>query len=112
MKNIFLILFVLLFSCQEKTDRSLETCSINKSVFAEMLTQIHLFEASYQLERISGLKKAEKKLAKNYIDLFKKYNISSSDFESCMSLYSNNPDELSLIYSDILENLNQINSNN
>ena len=112
MKNIFLILFVLLFSCQEKTDRSQETCNINKSVFAEMLTQIHLFEANYQLERISGLQKAEKKLAKNYIDLFKKYNISSSDFESCMSLYSNNPDELSLIYSDILENLNQINSNN
>tara|TARA_B100000609_G_scaffold162281_1_gene134227 strand:+ start:269 stop:607 length:339 start_codon:yes stop_codon:yes gene_type:complete len=111
-KNIFLILVVLLFSCQESVDKNQEICNIKKNVFTDMLTQIHLFEASYQLERISDSKKAEKKLAKNYIDLFKEYDISSSDFESCMSLYSNNPDELSLIYSDILENLNQINSNN
>lgn len=112
MKNIFLILVVLLFSCHESVDKSQEICKINNSVFTEMLTQIHLFEASYQLERISDFKKAENKLAKNYIDLFKEYNISSSDFEICLSLYSNNPDELSLIYSEILENLNKINSNN
>ena len=112
MKNIFLILVVLLFSCHESVDKSQEICKINKSVFTEMLTQIHLFEASYQLDRISDFKKAENKLAENYIDLFKEYNISSSDFEICMNLYSNNPDELSLIYFEILENLNKINSNN
>ena len=105
MKKIYFLLLLFIFSCSDSSQIETKELIISEEKFITMLEEIHMLEAGYHLERISDLKSAENNLIINYKDLFKKHNVSSSDFEKCMKYYSSNPEKLSQIYSEILENL-------
>lgn len=105
MKKIYFLLVLFFYSCSDSTQMETKELIISEEKFIVMLEEIHMFEAGYQLERTSDLKSAENNLSLNYRELFKKHNVSSSDFKKCMEYYSNNPEKLSQIYSEILENL-------
>lgn len=105
MKKIYFLLLLITCSCSNSSQMETKELIISEEKFIIMLEEIHIFEAVYNLERISDLKSAENNLIINYNDLFKKHNVSSSDFEKCMEYYSKNPEKLSQIYSEILENL-------
>lgn len=105
MKKIYFLLLLFTYSCTDSSQMETKELLISEEKFITMLEEIHMFEAGYHLERISDLKSAENNLIINYKDLFKKHNVSSSDFEKCMKYYSSNPEKLSQIYSEILENL-------
>ena len=105
MKKIYFLLVLFFYSCSDSSQMETKKLLISEEKFIIMLEEIHMFEASYHLERTSDLKSAENNLIINYKDLFKKHNVSSSDFEKCLKYYSNNPEKLSQIYSEILENL-------
>ena len=105
MKKIYFLLLLFTYSCSDSAQMETKELIISEEKFITMLEEIHIFEAGYHIEKISDLKSAEKNLIINYKDLFKKHNVSSSDFEKCMKYYSKNPEKLSQIYSEILENL-------
>ena len=105
MKKIYFLLVLFFYSCSDSSQMETKELIISEEKFIIILEEIHMFEAGYHLERISDLKSAENNLSLNYSQLFKKHNVSSSDFEKCMKYYSNNPEKLSQIYSEILENL-------
>ena len=105
MKKIYFLLVLFFYSCSDSSQMETKKLIISEEKFIIMLEEIHMFEASYHLERTSDLKSAENNLIINYKDLFKKHNVSPSDFEKCLKYYSNNPEKLSQIYSEILENL-------
>ena len=105
MKKIYFLLLLFTYSCSDSSKMETKELIISEENFIIMLEEIHMFEAEYHLERITDLKNAENNLSLNYRKLFKKHNVSSSDFKKCMKYYSNNPEKLSQIYSKILENL-------
>lgn len=105
MKKIYFLLLLFTYSCSDSSQMETKELIISEEKFIIMLEEIHIFEADYQIEKISDLKSAENNLIINYKNLFEKHNVPSSDFEKCMKYYSNNPEKLSQIYSEILENL-------
>ena len=105
MKKIYFLLVLFFYSCSDSSQMETKELMISEDKFIIMLEEIHMFEADYHLERNSDLKSAENNLIINYKDLFRKHNVSSSDFEKCLKYYSNNPEKLSQIYSEILDNL-------
>ena len=105
MKKIYFLLVLFFYSCSDSSQMETKEIMISEDKFIIMLEEIHMFEESYHLERNSDLKSAENNLIINYKDLFEKHNVSSSDFEKCLKYYSNNPEKLSQIYSEILDNL-------
>ena len=102
MKIYLLILFCLLYSCNNITHSE---SVLQKSDFEGILEEIHLAEATYKLNRNINLDAAEKKLSATYSSIYEKYNISESDLEKSINYYSKNPEELEKIYSNILQRL-------
>ena len=104
MKIKFLIPVCLLLCCNNyKEDVNLNL--IEKEVFINILKEIHLYEASYELKKSNALQVQKDILANNYKKLYLKYGTNKQEFEKTLSYYSSSPDEIEIIYAEIINNL-------
>ena len=95
MKLNSLVFCLLLFSCSNNTSN---IKIIPKNKFVQILKDIHLAEADYEMNKSKGEIKAQENLSSSYHAIFSSYDITNSLFDNTMSYYSNNPEQLEEIY--------------
>ncbi len=111
MKRIYFILLISVFACDVDSSKSTDIASISIDEFSVILEEVHLAEATYQLNKISDVKSAEKGLLQSYERIFKEYNTNKSEFKRNLKYYSKHTDQLEKVYEEILERLKEIQSN-
>jgi hypothetical protein len=106
MKIYLLILTFLFFACSTSKQKIPENI-LSETAFGNILKEIHLAEATFELNKNNGIENANNELANTYFDIYKKNQISEADFTAMLNYYSA---ELEQIYTDILNQLNKENS--
>ena len=102
MKIILTILSVLLLACiTPKTE------ILSETEFANILKEVHLAEAAFELNKSKGVEAAKKALTNIYSEIYSTHNINKDRFEKTLSYYATHPEELEQIYSKVLNDLMQ-----
>ena len=104
MKIIILLLSILLLAC---TTPKIEipTEILSETEFTNMLKEIHLEEAAYELNKSKGVINAKNSLVTSYQSIYKKYDVDDSTFSKSLEYYAKHPEILEKIYSAVLEQL-------
>jgi len=104
MKIILSILSILLVACASpKTEIPIGILS--ETEFANMLKEVHLAEAAFELNKSKELENAKNSLANSYQSIYKEYDIDNSTFNKSLDYYAENLEKLEKIYTDVLEQL-------
>jgi len=104
MKILSFILCLILLSCgnqQKETPQDI----LSENIFINLLKDIHLAEAKFELHKTKGMENAKNELAYNYSSIYKKYEITLDDFDKTLDYYAQNPEKLEKIYTRVLEQL-------
>ena len=96
MKPIYLLSFLILFSCSKKEEQNHNI--IPKDQFANILEKIYLVESDFKLNRVNN---------SDYQEILSDYNVSKTDFENTLQYYSERPALLENIYEEILIDLEE-----
>ena len=110
MKNYFSILALLLYACSNN-DVKIPENILSETAFEDILKQIHLSEAVFELNKAKNMQDAKATLSNNYTSIYSEYKISDIDFKNTLNFYSQHPEKLEKIYSNVLEELNEKHSN-
>ena len=104
MKIILSILSILLLAC---TTPKIEipTEILSETEFANMLKEIHLVEATFELNKSKGIENAKNTLANSYQSIYKKYDVTDTTFSKSLDYYAKHPEKLEKIYTTVLEQL-------
>lgn len=104
MKNIiYIIVFVLLFSCESRIKFKKPENLIPKAQMVDLLTDMHLASGTL------GIKNNDLEKNKNYMALvFEKYKIDSTQFATSNTYYTSNVDEYEEIFEEVEKRLNDI----
>lgn len=105
MKGKIVVLLMLVFYSCTRVEKNTSELILSKNNFAEILQQIHLIEAEYELAK-SKEKSTKYQLNFKYDSLFGAHNINELVFEETLFYYSNKPEELEEIYTIVLEKIN------
>ena len=104
MKIILSILSVLLLACAApKTE--IPTDILSETTFANILKEVHLAEAAFELNKTKNMENAKGALANSYQSIYKKHSIDEADFNNTLSYYATHPEKLEVIYTTVLEEL-------
>ena len=104
MKIMLSILSVLLLACTTcKTE--IPSGILFEREFVNMLKEVHLAEAAFELNKSKGTVNAKNTLANSYQSTYKKYDIDTSSFNKSLEYYAKHPEILEEIYSTVLEQL-------
>ena len=104
MKIISFILSLILLSCgNPKTEIPQDILSENS--FINLLKDIHLAEAKFELHKTKGMENAKNELAHNYSTIYKTHEITGDDFDKTLDYYAQHPEQLEKIYTSVLEQL-------
>ncbi len=101
MKIYLSILACLLFACSSP-EKKPSTNILSKTVFENIIKEIHLAEANFELNKNPSGENAKKEL----VEIYKKHRISEQDFKEALNYYSEHPEKLEQIYTNVLEQLN------
>ena len=82
-----------------------------EEVFVNILKQVHLGEANFELQKTKGIDNVKNNLANAYRDIYSTYNISEEEFKNTLSYYSQYPEKLEEIYAIVLEQLTEERTN-
>lgn len=104
MKNYLLILSFFLFTCSNPPPTE---NILSDTEFEDVLKQIHLSEAAFQLNKMQDIKGAKLTLKNNYHAICSQYKISNSDLQNNLNYYAKNPEKIEKIYRNLLEKLNK-----
>tara|TARA_B100001173_G_C15676675_1_gene416038 strand:+ start:226 stop:570 length:345 start_codon:yes stop_codon:yes gene_type:complete len=104
MKIYLLIIACLLFSCSN-SEKKIPKNILPQTTFETVLKEIHLEEASFELNKIQDIENAKIKLSNAYFDIYKKNKISKKNFIENIDYYSKDPEKLEEMYTNILEQL-------
>ena len=104
MKIILSILSVLLLACTTPKTK-IPTEILSETEFTNMLKEIHVAEAAFELNKSKGLGNAKNTLANSYQPIYKKYDIADTTFSKSLDYYAKYPEKLEKIYTDVLEQL-------
>ncbi|MCD4679338.1 MAG: DUF4296 domain-containing protein [Bacteroidales bacterium] len=105
--KVYFILLLFLLSCNTK-DKDIPNI-LTREQMVDILTDIQIIEAKLAYEKKSAIK-FEQLSKKYYESVFSKYNISREEFEESLFYYEKDIKELDNIYSDVITNLNKIQS--
>ncbi|MBC8265581.1 MAG: DUF4296 domain-containing protein [Flavobacteriales bacterium] len=106
MKNYLSILICLLFACTTPNEKMPDNI-LSEKIFENILQEIHLAEATFELQKTKGIEKAKNELANSYQNIYSEYSISEEEFKNTLEYYSVNPEKLEKIYSKVLEELSK-----
>jgi hypothetical protein len=107
-KSLFFILFAicLVLSCRNENLRPIPPKNlINSSKMAEILADIHIAEASLNINS-KHIDSLTQYTTDYYYAVFKKHMVDRDNFESSMKYYIENPEKLEKIYESVNEILN------
>lgn len=102
MKLNLLIICLVLISCSNNIS-SVEIIPKNK--FVQILQDIHIMEANYDINKSKGEKRAKENLNSDYQKIFLNHNITKQLFNNTMSYYSRKPNQLEEIYDLTLQKI-------
>ena len=105
MKIVISILSILLVACTS-SKIEIPTGILSEREFANMLKDVHLAEAAFELNKSKGVINAKNSLVTSCQSIYKKYNIADTTFSKSLDYYAKNPEKLEKIYSNVLEELN------
>ena len=103
-KYYLLIIICLLFSCNNSNEELSENI-LSENNFKSILKEIHLAEATFELQKTKEIMEAKNELANSYQNIYSEYAISEEDFKRALEHYSVNPEKLEKIYEKIIEEL-------
>jgi hypothetical protein len=106
MKINLLILFCLFISCNT-TESQYPESIIKEELFATVLKEIHLAEATFELNKSKGKEAAKKILENTYSEIYLTHDINKQLFEETLSYFSNHPEELEQIYSKVIKDISE-----
>ena len=104
MKIYLLILTFILFSCSNNEGENPKNI-LSETVLENILKDIHLAEAAFEIDKNKDIENANAKLANDYFNIYKRHEIVEDDFKKAINHYSKNPEKLEQIYTNILERL-------
>ena len=104
MKIMFTVLGVLLLGCTAP-ETKIPTEILSETAFANILKEVHLAKASFELNKSKGLENAKNSLANSCQAIYTKYDVDASTFSKSLDYYAKNPKILEEIYSTVLEQL-------
>jgi len=104
MKIIILLLSVLLLACTAPKTKT-PTGILSETDFANMLQEIHLVEAAFELNKRKRKENSKNSLANSYQSIYKQYDIGNAAFSESLEYYAKHPAILEEIYSTVLEQL-------
>ena len=110
MKIILTILSVLLLACSSPKTK-IPTGILSETEFANILKEVHLAEAAFELNKNTELLNPRNNLANSYQSIYNKYDIDASTFSKSLNYYAKHPEILEKIYSAVLEQLTNDHSN-
>lgn len=100
LKSFFVCCFFLACGAPEE---EINTAVLSEKEFVSILKEVHLAEADFELYKTKGLETAKQQLVKAYQNIYSTHQISEEEFNNTLSYYSENPEALEKIYSDVLE---------
>jgi len=104
MKSLSFILCLILIGCgnqQKETPQDI----LSENIFINLLKDIHLAEAKFELHKTKGMDNAKNELAHNYKTIYKIHEVSPDDFDKTLDYYAQHPEQLEKIYTRVLEQL-------
>ena len=104
MKTLLIFLSILLFACQQ--EQPLPEGILDREVFKKILTEAQLTEARMNQELVVAQRK-EIPVEQYYQDLFKQFQISEDQFKRSFEFYASQPQELKVIYEEIIAELSR-----
>ena len=96
MKPIYLLSFLILFSCSKKEEQNHNI--IPRDQFANILEKFYLEESDFKLNKINN---------SDYQEILSDYNESKTNFENTLQYYSERPGLFEKIHEEILFNLKE-----
>lgn len=105
MKLYLLISLCLIFSCNTASEKKAEK-TLERNVFISILKDIHLNEAICEINNTNNKLNSEN----NIITIFNNHQITETDFKKTLEFYSENPQELEDIYTDLIYEIKQMQS--
>ena len=106
MKILLSILSVFLLACTSpKTE--IPTDILSETTFTNILKEVHLAEAAFELNKTKSMGNAKNSLANSYQSIYKKHSIDEADFSNTLSYYALHPEKLEAIYTTVLEELSK-----
>ena len=106
MKIMFTVLGFLLLGCTAPETKT-PTGILSEVEFGNLLKDVHLAEAAFELNKSKGLENAKNSLANSCQSIYKKYDVTDTIFSKSLDYYTKNPEMLEKIYTDILERLTE-----
>ena len=102
------ITVLLLFSCNEDPTMLRGRDLIPKRKLVQILTEIHMLDAVATNPDNHHLFPGGDSV-RIYNNIFKKYEVTSAEFDSTIAMYSRRPDQFVKIYNDVILKLDYIN---
>lgn len=110
LKKILSVSICLFFAaCSGEKTVSIPDTVLSKEKMADVMVDIHLMEASMNITGVnpSRIDLAGGNVSLN-IDILKKHNLTKKQFDESFNFYSNNPELLSEVYQQVLNNLSKL----
>ena len=98
MKPIYLLSFLILFSCSQKQEQNDNENIISKEQFTNILKKIYLAESDFKLNRVNN---------SDYQKILSDHNVNKTNFENTLQYYSERPGLFEKIYEEILIDLEE-----
>jgi hypothetical protein len=102
-KIAIIFLSAFLFGCTDTEEVKIPDNIISKDKMAKVFVDMHLLEATLNLNAGNPAKKEELN-----IDVFKKHGITKEKFEESYKFYTQNPSALSEVYDIVLNELSKL----
>ena len=96
MKPIYLLSFLILFSCSQKQEQNDNENIISKEQFTNILKKIYLAESDFKLNRVNN---------SDYQKILSDHNVNKTNFENTLQHYSERPGLFEKIHEEILIDL-------
>jgi hypothetical protein len=107
MKKIaYLLGLSLLIACSNKSSENIPANILSKEDMAEILVDVHLLEASINLNVIPTLTTNVNE--QTPVDIFKKNNITKKQYEESLNYYTEHPQVLAEVYDLVLISLSKM----
>jgi hypothetical protein len=99
------LICVLIISCSEqRAQRKAAETIIEKEKMINILTDMHIVEAANSMRLIADSNKTVP-IAPYQLEIFKKYNVSKTKFDSSLKYYSENHMQLNNIYDEVINEI-------
>lgn len=108
MRNYCLVFFVLFFiSCSDKKEEKIVIPNhiLSKDQMTLILVDIHILEASLNLNMAGELNGQKKE--NEYVSIYKKNKTTKKQYEESLYFYSQHPKLLSEVYDDVLSGISK-----